>query len=1320
MLARILVSIGGLLVVALFAALIAPFFVDWTSFRLDFEREATRIMGKPVKVHGSVDARLIPFPSVTLNDVRVGAAEDGQPLIEVAHFSMDAELAPFLSGEALIFDMRLEQPKARIRLLPDGTLDWARGSRASIPAKTVVLENVSITDGSIDFIDEQTGRTRSVDGLNAELSARSLAGPWRIDGRAALDGEAGSFLFNSGEPDDKGVIGLKARLTPDKRPFGVELEGELKIVELKPLYQGTFVLSETRMPGEATEVGGDQPRAPRVTGKFELTNERIRVPEYRVEVGPVADPYVVTGEATLDTGQNPEFLLTADGQQIDVSRIGTTMGEAGKTGRDPSVSIRQRLAAMMAMAADIPIPQVPGRARLRLPAIVVGDTTVRDVTLDLRPDGAGWLIDNAVALFPGRTQIEAKGRLNLKGQRAFRGDLLVASNQPSGLAAWLAGSVDPAIRKLRTAGFSATVNLTDRLQQFERLEIAAGPATLTGRIERQSYDDQQPSLSMQLKGNRIDLEALQALTGLVAGDASTETVLSHAIAADISADVFTAFGEEARDVQAVLTLKNGQLQAERVSIGDLAGAKLAVSGRMSGTLQAPVVSAKMKLAAGDLGGFFDMLQRHASPHPMLARLAASGHHFADTTLDVTLAAGGKETGSAVTLGIMGMANGSRIAAQYSAPDIARALSLDGITVEATLENPSATVLLGQAGFDPLPFETEANGILSVRLQSTDGTKASGNLSLTTEGSSLAINGDVDLASSTFLDGKTTLTLQSRDLEPYLIVEGIGFPGMGAGLPVSVKASLETTPEQIAIAGLEGRADGNGFSGAVSIRRGEKTGAATGTLTLDTVDLAWIAEAMLGSVEDPSTGALATAPVGTPLFAGVDATLDLKAARVLTGITSSITDFTGKLLWRGDQAEIADAAGAMFGGKVAGRLLIGNGNGSGFIQSRLDITGGDLARTGLVHGGVPVASGTFNLALALEASGATAQAMAQSASGSGRLDAEGLVLRGLNSGALGAVLSAADRIEGEITPEAIAPAVSGAILSGETTLGTVGIPFTIAGGTLRAQNVTAADQAATLRGEVAVALPEKRIDATLLVTLAPGEEALAGAEPQVEIGYAGDLKAPGVTVDATELANFLSLRAYERERRRVETVQANVLEKQRLRREVALLKFTTETREAERVRALEEQRRRELAAEELKRQQAEAREAAERAEAERLRLEAEENARKAAAEAARQDAERKAAEARQAAEARRAEEDARRRAVEEERARRQSETGAQPGETAVPRRQMPVTPSEEVERGSALSPPQDRGNAVTPPFRLDTLPDATNGAAPSLPGVELSP
>ncbi|MBB4185552.1 uncharacterized protein involved in outer membrane biogenesis [Sinorhizobium terangae] len=1196
MLARILVTIGGLVVVALFAALIAPLFIDWTNFRKDFEREASRIMGKPVVVHGSVDARILPFPTVTLNDVRVGSTESDQPIVQVAQFSMSAELAPFLSGEALIFDMRLDRPKARIRLLPDGTLDWARGSQASIPASTVVLEKVEVVDGEIEFVDEQTGRTRRVTDLSADLSARTLAGPWKVEGRAALDGEAGSFAFSSNAVDEEGALSLRARLTPDKRPFGVELDGDLKVVDFRPVYGGRFTLTENRPADEAKQSG-----ALRINGEFQLTNESIRVPEYRFEAGPPDDPYVVTGEATLDTGKDQKFLLIADGQQIDVSRIGNS-GRSGKTGRDPAISLRQRIEAMLAIAADIPIPQVPGRASLKLPAIVIGDTTVRDVRLDVRPDGAGWIVENAVALLPGRTQMEASGRLNLKEQRAFRGDILVASNQPSGLANWLAGSVDPAIRKLKTAGFAATVNLTDTLQQFESLEVAAGPATLRGRIERQSFAEQQPSLSLQLKGNRIDLEALQALAGLVAGDASTGTLLQHAIAADLSADAFSAFGEEARDVQAVLTLKNGQLQAERVAIGSLSGAQLALSGRMSGGLDQPVLSAKMKLAAKDLTPFLEMIGRHTVAHPALQRLIKAGPYYSDAALDVTLTAGSNEGSAPVTFGVIGTANGSKIAASYQAPDVAQALTGKGMLLEATLENPQTVVLVGQAGFDPLPFDADPNGILAVKLQSTEGSKANGTLTFTTEKTSLAAKGDVDLARDHYLEGQAKLTLQTQDLEPFLLLQGIGLPQMGSGLPVTLSTDITTDAEKVALSAIEGKVDQNVFSGALAIDR-KTAGKAVGELALDTLDLGWLGEGILGQFEDASIGGLSMAPVAQPAWTGFDVALNVTAKRFWPGVYGPVTGFAGKLEWKGDELALSDATGDWLGGKLEGRLQVGNANGSGFLRSRFDLKGGDLAAAGWAREGGPVATGRFDLALAMEASGATPRAMAHSASGSGTAIFNGVTLNGINTAALSPLMAAADAMKTEISPDAIRKAAEQVLFTGQSVVGAIKVPFSVAGGTARAQSVTAGDGNAAFTGEAAFDLAEQHMNGVIDLTFRPGEEALAGAEPRVRLGFGGPLHAPDVSVDVTDLSNFLSLRAFERERRRVETLQSNVLEKQRLRREVALYKARAAEREVARLRAIAEERHRQAAAAEAARMkaEAEARAAAERRAAEELRL-----------------------------------------------------------------------------------------------------------------------
>ncbi|MDX3925127.1 MAG: AsmA-like C-terminal region-containing protein [Shinella sp.] len=1189
---------GGLVVVALFVALLAPLFVDWTNFREGFEREASRIMGRKVVVHGSVDARLLPFPSVTLNDVRVGDDGSRQPLVEIARFSMDAELAPFLSGEALIFDMRIEEPKARIKLFPDGTLDWARGRKSDIPARTVVLENVTVTGGEVEFVDEQTGRTRRLTGLDAQISARSLSGPWKIDGRGVLDGEAGSFQLASGQLDDQGVLPLRARVVPDKLFFSADLDGSLRIVDFRPQYGGTFALDEKRI-AKADPQAADPIR---IAGAFELSNERLRVPEYRLEAGANEDPYIVTGEATLDTGKAPEFLLTADGQQIDVSRIGNS-GENGKTGRNPQVSARHRLQALLAIAADIPVPQVPGRASLRLPAVVIGDTTVREVQLDLRPDGSGWRVDRAEALLPGRTKLEANGRLSLRGARAFTGDLLVASNQPSGLASWLAGSVDPEIRKLKTAGFSAKVDLTDELQRFENLEIAVGPASLTGRLERQSLSNSAPNLSIELRGNSIELDSLRALGGLFVGDASLSDVLGHAIAVDIEAERFTAFGEEAKGVSAALAWKEGTLTVDRLDISSVAGANVEVNGTLGGTLSSPSAGLRMSLKAETMGPVAELLARHLPSHPLLQRFVRNAGYYDGADLTLAASLPGLESDPA-TATLAGTVNGGKVDLQLRSETVSDLLAGRNFSLDGTLANPVTTVLAGQIGLDPLPFDAEPDGLLTVQL--SKGREGPGNLSVSfaTDRTTVTASGTAELAAENFLAGNLKLSAASDDIKPYLLMNGVVLPQSGAGLPLRLAADLAVDAKQIRVSAIDGEADRNGFSGDLTLDRTNANLKGAGHLSFDTIDLAWLAEAVVGPVEDLSQGGLNAAPLGTPSWDAADFSVKLDAREFWPGIYGAVRDFTAGLQWNGADLALDDIKGQWLAGSLSGRLKITNAEENGLFEARLGLSGADLAQALWARADGPLVEGRGDVTLAIDASGKSIMAMAESASGSGEALLEGLKINGLNAAAFDAILASADRMEGDITIEEVKAIAEREVMKGETVLGAVRIPFAIASGGLRLQNVAAENMAASFTGDAELDLSQDRLSASVTMGLHAGENALSGAEPEVTFSWAGLARAPGTTLDAQALTNYLSQRRFEAERRRVETLQANVLEKQRLRREAALYRSRVEARaalaEAMRLQAEEEARRRAEAKERAHRQKAE--------EARRLR-EAEEAARR---------------------------------------------------------------------------------------------------------------
>ncbi|NSZ74165.1 AsmA-like C-terminal region-containing protein [Agrobacterium tumefaciens] len=1190
MLGRILVFLGGLLAVVLFSALLIPYFVDWTDFRRDFEDQASRILGKKVVVHGRVEARLLPFPSVTLHDVRAGTDADGSPLIQVARFSMDAELAPFLSGEARIFDMRIEEPKAKIRLLKDGTLDWMRGSRAEIPARTVVLESVQIEGGQIEFIDEQSGRNRVVTGLNADMSANSLAGPWKAEGRAAVDGHPGSFSLSSSEPDyANGRMGLRIRVVPDEHPVEVDLDGAIAATAGKPAYSGSFAFSFREDQKQKQQGGQSLFSSPRTRGSFELTNESVRIPSYRMELGGNENPYVVTGEATLDTGAKPEFLLTADGQQIDVNRFAPPVVQTGKTSRQPTASVRQRIEAFAAMVARIPVPPVPGKASISLPALVSDDTTIRDIRLDVRPDGSGWQVVNAVATLPGRTQLEAKGSLTLLDGPAFNGNLLVASNQPSGLANWLSGSVDPAIRQLNAAGFSADVSLTTLNQRFDNLELAIGDASLKGKLERRS-DGKASNLSIDLAGNEIDLDALKALGSLALGDQVGSSVLDHRIDAKFKADRFNMAGVTANHVETAFTMAGGVLSLEKMTAGDIAGAEVKAKGQLQGSLLKYAGKGTVNLHATDMQPFFAMLQQKLPGHPFLSRLAASSPWYANSDLAMDVSVNSENGGANVA--VSGTVNGSRLSAVAKMPDFLSITDDTAMSLEGVLKNQSTAILFGQAGLDPLPFDADGEGLLSVKLNGTLGSPVQTDIRFSTERTHFSMIGSFAVAAANFGEGSADLALESADIEPYLIMNAVGLPQLGGGMALKANGKMAVDAQKIAFSALGGQAGGNPFSGSLAFQRAAPH-SVTGDLALRTVDLAWLGDAIYGPVIDPETGTLNAKPLAMPAFPQLKAALSLKAESFEAGPFGTVTGLSTKVTHDDGNLALDDIAGTFMGGKLTGRLAMSTGEGAGIFRTKIAVNDANPESILWANANGQVATGRVAIDLTAESTGKSVGEILKSAGGSGEVRASGLVLKGLNPGAFPPILQAAEGLQQPIDAPKVRPLVDQSLWQGEIPLGNVALPFTLNGGALHFQNLRAGIDPVTLTGEATVDIAASTVNGDLDLIFNPGTEVVAGAEPSLRLNYNGPLAAPALTTDVSALGNYLALRAFEKERRRVEAMQASVLEKQRLRRETALYRSQAAERQAEKERVeaeakakAEEEARLKAAAEERLRQEKE--------------------------------------------------------------------------------------------------------------------------------------
>src|ERR1700751_1611528 len=84
-------------ILALLAALIGPYFIDWNQFRPQFEAEAGRIIGVPVRVAGALDARLLPAPTLRLRSVTFGGNNDPGRL-RAAKLDVEFRLSSLMRG----------------------------------------------------------------------------------------------------------------------------------------------------------------------------------------------------------------------------------------------------------------------------------------------------------------------------------------------------------------------------------------------------------------------------------------------------------------------------------------------------------------------------------------------------------------------------------------------------------------------------------------------------------------------------------------------------------------------------------------------------------------------------------------------------------------------------------------------------------------------------------------------------------------------------------------------------------------------------------------------------------------------------------------------------------------------------------------------------------------------------------------------------------------------------------------------------------------------------------------------------------------------
>jgi hypothetical protein len=1187
---RLFVLFGGLIVVALFTALIAPYFIDWEAYKERFERQAGTILGQPVTVGEVSRVRILPLPSLTFSRISVGSYPDGQPMMTAKDFSLNAELMPFLSGEVRIVDMTIVEPQIAVRIGEQGEIAWTARQQMVVDPQRVKLEAVNVVGGSLTIDGLFGGRQVHARNIEAAINAQSLYGPWRIDARGEVEGVASQFLIQTGRLQEEGSLRVRFSARRMDQPYRLSLDGPIALTEGVLAWDGAFEFkpetsAEAEAQGPWENVPEDvalagEPLPAVVTGSFQARPQSVEAPDFRLEIGPRDDPYTITGSGRALFRERLQFGIEGEGRQIDLDRLeeARQRQEAGEAQPLEAGGLERRIEALRYVVDRIPVPQADGEISLSLPAILAGDTAVREVSLLVRPARDRWHIRKLSAVFPGNTTVEAEGRLGARENFGFTGNLLLASRQPTGFAAWLSGSNNAALRRLRRAGFQAYADITPNVATFDNLELQLDDVTLSGRLQRLAAVDGRPGILAQFSGDLINIDDLVAIYSLTRSDGG-EGISNHDIDVALKAGVLQGSGLEARGVDAHVRVQAGSVTIDRLDAQEFYGAAISSSGRLADLPANPNGNFSLRVEAQDGSSLAALARQRLGDNAFLDALANDKELSRDLLAVLDIEARPALDASRGIVNISGRVGGTEFEFRDRFEGEASKW-LDGRHDFALkLKQESPDILARQLALPVLPLAPPGPVEIGLDASGDRGEGFAVSFSAQAPGADLSAKGrvvpvaDDAVPEAAALGGIATADLEiafgARDIEPWMQMAGYPLPGAGEGNPASARFALTAEPGKAQLRSISASYGGNSISGDLAadwMRAGRPL--VTGDLDLSGVSLPFLAELRLGpGTVDAASGADEETQFGKPLLDGVDAQIGLRAARLDAGFGPEATVFSGRLELADQRLGINGMRADWIGGTFGGNVSLSADQGNAVFNAQLSASGMDAAPLAALAGYPGLASGKTNLTATLDASGRSMKAMKASLSGSGVLELQDALISGISARGLPQILAESEAEGFEVKPETVAPLAQQHVLAGSFPVPFFSGAFSVNQGEAVLRNATVrAEGGGVLDAEAAVDIRSGEVTAAASIRLEEGAEALAGAEPGAAFRFGGTPGEMRIETDASALEGYLALRSFEKEQRRVDLLQANVLERQRLRRETIL----ANARIAARTKAREEE------------------------------------------------------------------------------------------------------------------------------------------------------
>ncbi|MCK1737605.1 AsmA family protein [Bradyrhizobium sp. 138] len=1092
-------------IIALLAALIGPYYVDWNQFRPQFEAEAGKIIGVPVRVAGELDARLLPAPTLRLRSVTFGGNNDLGRL-RADKLDVEFSLSSLMRGEWRATELSVGGMAVDLGLDARGRVDLPSAANGTFNLASLAIERLNLT-GRIALHDAASRSTLELNDIAFSGDVRSLAGSVRGDGRFTAAGVRYPFRVSSGPSADGNATRLHLNIDPGERAILADLEGVLAFDNRLPKFEGTLTLAVP--PAKKSGEAGPTPwklttklKADPAGAKFEQIDASFGTEDTALKLGGVGD---------LKFGASPLLRAVLSARQVDVDKL------AAKGDAEPL----RILPALRAGLAAIPQAPIPAQIEFNSDQIMLGGRPLQNITAELQTDGRSWTFQRLELRAPGMTQLSLNGAT--PGADSFSGRLSVESSDPDTLTAWLQGRSEVNRRSTRPLRLAGDVTIAANHLAIDRLKADIEGGTVQGRIAFvQTGASNGSRIDAELKADRLDLDAAASFVRALAGPQGEwpeEARLSLDIGRAISA------GQELRPFAAKLAYGPASLSLEQLRFGQASGVTTEASGSFDGTKATGKLA--LKSSANSLRELTALIEPFApavrARFDAIPALPGATRLKLDLSLDKNAEHADRSNARAVLeLDAPQLKATTTLAAQLPAAaiggiDLDRLRSSD-FTLDSKVSTPQAGALLALLGLDRVvaagegasQFEGKLNGAWRRPLQL--------NAKLSGGGLDADAQGSVELSEP---KGSVNLRVRNANLAPLL---GIS-PTDKSAQNVSLSSRLTLTGNRLTFDDLDGNAVGSHLRGHLAVTLDPEK-SLDGEVGLDTLDLAPALAMAIGAAGhdtgDPLSAGLITGWRGRIAFQALRGTLP-------GGI--ELRAFGGTIRSDGQSLALDALKGGVGGGEMSANFDARNGAGGVALNARVEL--GNVDAAALRYRDLALPKGRVSVQMALTSQGRSVAALTGALAGNGTVTLNSAEISGLNPRAFEIAIRASDG--GQVSDDnRLRQLVEPALAAAPIAVASAQIPFTIRDGRLRvgATPLEAKNARAIVSGGYDIPADQADIRASLT----PIMTGLSGAPPEIQLFAAGPPDKLNRTIDLAALSSWLAVRTIDRETRRLDAIE----------------------------------------------------------------------------------------------------------------------------------------------------------------------------------------